>query len=193
MPFMLAYVSEAVLPIEVGLHTHHLTKFQEELNNATLREALDLLPSVQGNALLRERLYKLRITRLHDRTVKLQPINVGDFVLCHIEVVARAGEHDKLTIIWEGPYKVTAQIRPGTYHLETSSRMPISRTWHNNNLRKYYYWHLSLIQAQHLCTYVFHAIKIMVAKAVSDTPHHLILFLKHDLMADRYTFSSNGG
>jgi len=41
---MLAYGSEAILPVEVALHTYHLTTFKEELNNAALREALDLLP-----------------------------------------------------------------------------------------------------------------------------------------------------
>ena len=45
-PFMLACGSEAVLPIEVVIHTHRITTFQEELNNATLREALDLTPSI---------------------------------------------------------------------------------------------------------------------------------------------------
>ena len=106
MPFMLAYGSEAVLPIEVALHTHHLTMFQEELNNATLREALDLLPSVREDALLREALYKLRIACRHDRAVKLHPINVQDFVLRRTKAVSCAGEHGKLTVNWEGPYKV---------------------------------------------------------------------------------------
>ena len=55
---MMAYGSEVVLPIEVALHTYRLTTFQEELNSALLREALDLLPSVQGDALVREGLCK---------------------------------------------------------------------------------------------------------------------------------------
>jgi len=42
--FILAYGSKAVLPVEVALHTHRLTTFQEGLNNAALREALNLLP-----------------------------------------------------------------------------------------------------------------------------------------------------
>jgi len=70
--------------------------FQEELNNAPLREALDLLPSVRGNALLREALYKLLFTCPHNQTVKLQPIQVGDFVLRRAEAVARTNEHGKL-------------------------------------------------------------------------------------------------
>jgi len=53
MPFMLAYGSEAVLPIKVILHTHRLITFEEELNNVALHEALDLLPSIPGDALVR--------------------------------------------------------------------------------------------------------------------------------------------
>ena len=48
-PFMLAYGSEAVLPVEVAPRTHRLTTFQEELNNGTLQEVLDLLASVWGS------------------------------------------------------------------------------------------------------------------------------------------------
>ena len=96
-PFMLAYGLKAIVPIDVALYTHCLTTFQEELNNEALREALDLLPAIRGDACLQEALYKLHIARLHDRTVNLQPIQVGDFVLHYMEVVACASEHDKLT------------------------------------------------------------------------------------------------
>ena len=51
-PFMLAYRSEVVPSVEVEPQTHRLTTFQEELNNAVLQEALDLLPSARGDALL---------------------------------------------------------------------------------------------------------------------------------------------
>ena len=125
---MLAYGSEAVLPVEVVLHTYRLTTFQEELNNATLREALDLLPSIRGDALLREALYKLRIARLLDRAVRVQPIQTADLILRRMEVVACPGEHGKLIANWEGPYKVATQVRRGTYRLETTSDSLIPQT-----------------------------------------------------------------
>jgi len=137
MPFILAYGLEAVLPVEVTLHTHCLITFQRELINAALREALDLLPSIQGDDLLHKALYKLRIARLHDRTVKLHPIHVGDFVLHRTEAVACTGEQGKLTKNWEGLYKVIAQIQPSTYRLETADRTLVPQTWHSSNLRKY--------------------------------------------------------
>ena len=108
------------------------------MNNTALLEALDLLPSIRGDALLRKALYKLRIVRLHDRTVKLHPINVEDFVLHRTEAVSRTIEHGKLMANREDPYKVTAQISLGTYRLETLEGTPIPRIWHNSNVRKYY-------------------------------------------------------
>ena len=50
--FVLAFGSKAVLPVEVTFHTYQLTTFREELNNAALREVLDLLLSIRGDALL---------------------------------------------------------------------------------------------------------------------------------------------
>jgi len=137
---MLAYGFEVVLPVEVAFHTHWLTTFLEALNNAALREALDHLPSIRNDALIREALYKLRIARLHNRTVRIQPIQVSDLVLRCTNAIARAGEHDKLSTNWEGFYKVTSQICPGTYRLETLQGTPISRAWHSSNLRKYHIW-----------------------------------------------------
>lgn len=96
-----------MLPIKVAFHTHFLTIFQEELNNKTLREALYLLPFVLGNALLREAFHKIWVARIHDHTVKLHPIRVGDLVLHQTEAMARADEHGKLIANYEGSHKVT--------------------------------------------------------------------------------------
>jgi len=41
---LLVYRLEVILLIEVAIHIHWLTTFQEEVDNSTLREALDLLP-----------------------------------------------------------------------------------------------------------------------------------------------------
>ena len=78
------------------------------MNNTALCEALDLLPSIRGDALFREALYKLRIAPLHNCAVRVQPIQVGDVILRYMEVVAKAGKHGKLTANWEGPHKVNA-------------------------------------------------------------------------------------
>jgi len=152
-PFILTYGSKVVLPVEAALHTHRLTTFQEALNNTALREALDLLPSVRGDAFLRETLYKLRVARLHDRTVKFHLINMVDLVLQTTEAVARSGEHGKLIINWEGPYKVRKQVRPCTYRLATSHGTSIPKTWHSSNPHKRHHQQLPYFVRLTPCTF----------------------------------------
>ena len=135
---MLIYDSEAVLPVKVALHKHHLTTFQESLNNTALPEALDLLSSIHGDALIYEALYKLWMAQLHDRVVKAQPLYIGNLVLCRTQTVARSCEHDKLMANWEGPCKVVEQAHPRIYRLTAPQGMPIPRTLHSTNLHKYY-------------------------------------------------------
>jgi len=64
---MLVYGSEAVLPIEVAIHTHRVAAFQTTLNNQPLREALDLLPLVRGDAYVREEVAKAHMTRFYNQ------------------------------------------------------------------------------------------------------------------------------
>jgi len=48
---MLNYSSEAVLLVEVAIHTHRVTTVQQDLNNKALREALNLLTHSDGQCL----------------------------------------------------------------------------------------------------------------------------------------------
>jgi len=48
---------------------------------------------------------------------------------------------------YEGSYMVIAQMRSGTFNLETPDETPIPRTWHSNNLRQPYQWYSSFVQA----------------------------------------------
>jgi len=47
---MLVYGYEVVLLVEVAIHIHQVTTFQEDLNNKALKEALNLLPMVTDDA-----------------------------------------------------------------------------------------------------------------------------------------------
>jgi len=63
---MLVYGSEAVLPVKLAIRTHRTTTFQIAQNNQALREALDLLPLVRGDANLREEITKARMARFYN-------------------------------------------------------------------------------------------------------------------------------
>ena len=117
-PFMLVYGTEDVLPIEIEELTLRVMLYTEEANWAALRTALDQVPEVRGNALLRMQLYKLRMARDFNKRVARRPLKVGDLVLRKMEVVGRAKELGKLTPNWEGPYLIVQEVRNRTFHLQ---------------------------------------------------------------------------
>ncbi|XP_048502818.1 uncharacterized protein LOC125498621 [Beta vulgaris subsp. vulgaris] len=80
-PFMLVYGAEAVLPIKVEKLTMRVMLYSEDANWAALRTALDQVPEVRGNALLRMKLYKLRMAREFNKRVARRPLKEGDLIL----------------------------------------------------------------------------------------------------------------
>ena len=66
---MLVYGSKAVLPIEIEEPTLRIMLYSEEANWAALRMTLDQVSEIRGNALLRMRLYKLRMTQEFNKRV----------------------------------------------------------------------------------------------------------------------------
>ncbi|XP_010684901.1 uncharacterized protein LOC104899412 [Beta vulgaris subsp. vulgaris] len=84
--------------------------YSEHANWAALRTALDQVPEVRGNALLRMQLYKLRMAREFNKRVVRRPLKVGDLVLRKMEAVGRGKEMGKLTPNWEGPYKIIQEV-----------------------------------------------------------------------------------
>jgi len=86
---MLVYGLEAVLPIELAIRTHKVRTFQTTQNNQALREALDLLPLLRGDAYLCEEVAKARMARFYNRRVKERPLAVGDLVLRKMEAIGK--------------------------------------------------------------------------------------------------------
>lgn len=137
-PFKLVYGAEAVLPIEMYEPTLRVMLYDEDANWEYLKTTLDLLPEARGNALLRQEVYKLRMTRDFNKRVKFRPLRVGDLVLRKMESLGRAKEDGKLTPNWEGPYKIVEQIKDSTYKLQTMDGMTLPRAWNADTLRKYH-------------------------------------------------------
>ncbi|XP_010669933.1 uncharacterized protein LOC104887048 [Beta vulgaris subsp. vulgaris] len=96
-PFMLVYGSKAILPIEIEEPTLRVMLYSEEATWAALRTALDQVPEVRGNALLRMQLYKLSMAREFNKRVARRPLKVRDLVLRKMEAVGRVKEMGKLT------------------------------------------------------------------------------------------------
>ncbi|KAK3028738.1 hypothetical protein RJ639_037761 [Escallonia herrerae] len=137
-PFLLCFGTEALLPVEVGLPTVRVLQFSETENEENLRGNLDLLDDVRAQALDRVISTKQRVARFYNRRVRMRIFRVGDLVLRKLGVSNPKAAVGKLSPNWEGPYKISKVLRPGTYSLETLSGEAIPRTWNADNLRRYY-------------------------------------------------------
>ena len=81
MPFKLAFGTEAIIPVEVGMSSLRRTCYDEHSNDEGLKLALDCLPEVREDATQRMALYLERMTRYHNQRVKLKHFNPRDMVL----------------------------------------------------------------------------------------------------------------
>ncbi|RRT33832.1 hypothetical protein B296_00059203, partial [Ensete ventricosum] len=77
---------EAVLPPEVVFPTLRIQTQSEEESNQQVRENLDLLEEKRVDAHLRALAYRRAVTKLYNRQVRPQHVEMGDLVLRKTEV-----------------------------------------------------------------------------------------------------------
>ena len=80
-PFALAFGTEAVTPIEVGLESPRVKFANTKRKEETLRLNLDLLEEKREQALTRARDYERKTARYHDRKVRPNSFKFDDLVL----------------------------------------------------------------------------------------------------------------
>ncbi|GAA0166312.1 hypothetical protein LIER_40166 [Lithospermum erythrorhizon] len=136
-PFSLVYGSEVVLPTEAGLPTYRQQGFNEGENDQRMREQLNFIDEMHDRALYKMQTYKHLTARTYNRQVRNKQFKVGDLVL-RLYSITHPKERDKLSLKWEGPYRISRMIGPGTYELERMNGDPVPCTWHASNLTKYY-------------------------------------------------------
>lgn len=78
-----------------------------------------------------------KLLNITTRTLKKGSFQVGDLALREL-VASMMAKQGKLEPNWEGPYKVTEVIRPGTYKLVGEDGSSIKNTWHATRLRRFY-------------------------------------------------------
>ncbi|XP_056691831.1 uncharacterized protein [Spinacia oleracea] len=137
-PYKLAFGAEAVLPIEVGLPSFRVQYYEEGTNEQRMREALDLLPEVRLQVELRLAANKEKMSRAYNKRVKHRPMQVGDLVLRRTAATGKGKAEGKFTANWEGPYQITKEVAPGSYHLMKMEGRELKNSWNANMLKKYY-------------------------------------------------------
>ncbi|GKV04527.1 hypothetical protein SLEP1_g16680 [Rubroshorea leprosula] len=137
-PYHLAFGTEAVIPIEIGVPSFRVTHFDEGRNGQLLRENLDLLDDLREKARLRTLVYKQKIANFYNKRVRPRSFKVGDLVLRKTGLMGFETRFGKLAPNWEGLYTVAKVPHPGAYILRDTEGKRVPRVWNINNLKKFY-------------------------------------------------------
>ncbi|XP_019176170.1 PREDICTED: uncharacterized protein LOC109171572 [Ipomoea nil] len=132
-PFALVYGAEARLPVEAWIPTAREREFDPDNNDEMMTVELDTVDERREQVAKRIIEYQKKAKAYHDARVRPRYFQVGDFVLRKREA-NRPLEGGKLSQSWEGPYKISAVIRPGTYKLQTTTGKTVDRVWNSENL-----------------------------------------------------------
>ena len=116
-PIRLAFGTEAVAPVEVGLKSPRIELAAVEHNDEALRLNLDLLNEKREYVLRRTEDYQRKTARYFNQKVKPMSYMPGDLVLKKLLPTRKNPAHGKLGPNWEGPYIVYRVVRPGNYEL----------------------------------------------------------------------------
>ncbi|XP_064941125.1 uncharacterized protein LOC135594645 [Musa acuminata AAA Group] len=137
-PYSLTFGTEAVLPPEMTIATLRTRSYEQEASNQGLRASLDVLEERRVDAHLKALSHQRAVARDYNRKVRPRPVRLGDLVLRRAEVSDPTRTRGKLAPKWEGPFRVTGVVRPGTYRLTTMDGSSLPRTWNIQNLKKFF-------------------------------------------------------
>ncbi|XP_075633920.1 uncharacterized protein LOC142606457 [Castanea sativa] len=102
-PFQLAYGSEALIPVEVGLTRYRVENYDKSKNDEALRLQLDLVDEVRAAAAQRLARYQDLMAKHYNSKVRHRDFQVGDLVLRIVLGATKDVSQGKLGPNWEGP------------------------------------------------------------------------------------------
>ena len=136
--FALAFGTEAVDPVEVGLKSPRIELASTEHNEEVLRLNLDLLEEKREQVLKRMEDYHRKTARYYDQRVKPRSYKSGDLILKKLLPTRKDPADRKLGPNWEGPYIVSCIIRPSNYELRTEEGKALPQSWNAEHLKRFY-------------------------------------------------------
>ena len=86
-PFMLMYIVEALIRVEVGETNMNIQGYDLDQNEKAYVDNLGLLLPMRKETQMRIELYKASVNKLQNRTVNHQPLKPSDFVLRCLEAI----------------------------------------------------------------------------------------------------------
>ena len=137
-PFAMAFGTEAVAPIEVGVRSPRIEFASIERNEEALRLNLNVLEEKREQVLKHVEDYHRKTTRYYDRRVKPRSYKPGDLVLKKLLPVRKDPAHGKLGPNWEWPYIISRVVRSGNYELQTEEGKTLPHSWNIEHLKRFY-------------------------------------------------------
>jgi hypothetical protein len=137
-PYSLAYGTEAVIPLEVGLPTNRTALVESGGNDRALEIELDLAEEMRERALVHLASYQEQLMKSYNKNVHPREFGVGDLVLRKVLGNTKVANEGKLRANWEGPYRVTEIVGIGAYRLADLDGNPVPRPWNVHNLRRFF-------------------------------------------------------
>jgi hypothetical protein len=134
-PFFLVYGAEACLPLKIIMGSPRVQAFDESMQEQLRREDMDFIDERRWQAAIRNARYNQALRCYHQRFMHSRKLRVGDLVLRL--VLNREGLH-KLSLSWEGPFKVMEVCRPRCVRLATAEGEPLPNPWNIEHLRKFF-------------------------------------------------------
>ena len=136
--FALAFGTEAVAPVEIGLKSPRIEFADPELNDESLHSNLYLLEEKREQALRCAEDYQRKIAQYYDRKVRPNIFKPGDLVLKKLLTVRKDPTHGKLGPNWEGPYVALRIVLPGNYELQTKEGKTLPHSWKAEHLKQFF-------------------------------------------------------
>jgi len=134
-PFSLMYWLDAMIPIEIQESSPRFQNFVVEESNKERKVNLDLLEEVREQVRIKAEALKRKVE--HTQRSKLRPwqFQVVDLVMRKAHPYQL---ENKLSLKWNGPFRVIEVLGNEAYRLETLEGGTIPRTWNGANLMFYF-------------------------------------------------------
>jgi hypothetical protein len=131
----MVYEAEVVLPLEVTMGSLCVQAYDEDAKDQLRREDIDLIDERRWQFAIKNAQYRQSLKRYQEQFVRSRELQVDDLVLRW--VLTREGAN-KLSLCWEGPFRMTQVCRPGCVRLATEDGEPLHNPWNIEHIHKFY-------------------------------------------------------
>lgn len=114
-----------------------IKSFNPEASNQGLRLHNDLIEELKDEAAAKILLQQAKTAAYFNKKVKVKQFLINDLVLRE-STTSQPTTSGKFKAPWEGFYRVSKVVAPGTYELSHVDGSPIKNTWNGIHLKKFY-------------------------------------------------------